>query len=103
MSSEFMDIAGNENSLSVNENRKEDLCLIRVYNKVCADCRLSSNCWKKEYKIREKALKQCEKIIEKKGSNTAEIIKILDEFCVKPDAVTEELKIGIEIRRIEKI
>ncbi|MBR5785770.1 MAG: SpoIIE family protein phosphatase [Clostridia bacterium] len=103
MSSEFMDIAGNENLLSANECKNEDSCLIRVYNKVCSDCKLSSNCWKREYKIREKALKQCEKIIEKKGSNTSEIMRILSEFCVKPDAVTDELKIGIEIRRIEKI
>ena len=30
-------------------------------------------------------------------------MRILSEFCIKPDAVTDELKIGIEIKRVEKI
>lgn len=45
MSSEFIDItaAGAEKS-------KEDPCVIRVFNKVCANCQMNGNCWKREYR-----------------------------------------------------
>ena len=98
MSEEFLDIISKGD-----DKKKEDSCLIRVINKVCHDCKFYHNCWEKEYKIREKSVKQCEKIIDKNGEKTTEIISILGEFCIKPDAVIDELRIGIEIRRIEKI
>ena len=103
MSTEFMDIAGTENNTSRSDRKKEDSCIVRMYNKVCANCRLCNRCWKQEYKIREKSFLRCEKLIEKDGDKTVEIMRILSEFCIKPDAVTEELKIGIEIKRVEKI
>lgn len=103
MSSEFMDIAATEKPAVNSDRKKEDSCIVRVYNKVCANCRLCNRCWKQEYKIREKSFRQCEKYIEKDGDKTAEIMRILSEFCIKPDAVTDELKIGIEIKRVEKI
>ena len=98
MSEEFLDIISKGD-----DKKKEDSCLIRVINKVCHDCKFYDSCWKKEYKIREKAIKQCEKIIDKKGEKTVELISILGDFCIKPDDVIDELRIGIEIRRIEKI
>lgn len=98
MSEEFMDIV-----TSAEDKKKHDSCVMRVYDKVCSDCKMESSCWKKDYKKREKALRQCEKIIEQSGDKNKEIIEILNEFCIKPDCVTEELRIGIEIRRIEKL
>ena len=103
MSSEFMDIAANEKPVVHSDRKKEDTCIVRMYNKVCANCRLCNRCWKQEYKFREKSFRQCEKLIEKDCDKTAEIMRILSEFCIKPDAVTDELKIGIEIKRVEKI
>lgn len=103
MSTEFMDFASTETPIKNSNGTKENTCMVRVYNKVCANCRLGNRCWKQEYKIREKNFKQCEKLIEKDSDKTAEIMRILSEFCIKPDVVVDELKIGIEIKRIEKI
>lgn len=98
MSEEFLDIISKGD-----DKKKDDSCLIRVINKVCFDCKLYDNCWKREFKIREKAIKQCEKIIDKNGEKNTEILSIIGEFCIKPNTVIDELRIGIEIRRIEKI
>ena len=103
MSTEFMDFAAAEKIRVLSGRKKEETCMLRVYNKVCANCKFGNRCWKQEYKLREKSFRQCEKLIEKDGDKTAEIMQILNEFCIKPDAVIDELKIAIEIKRIEKI
>lgn len=98
MSSEFIDItaAGAEKS-------KEDPCVIRVFNKVCANCQMNGNCWKREYRLREKALRECRRIIEKEGDKNPGVMAVLGKFCIKPQEVIDEIRISIEIQRTEKI
>ena len=48
MSEEFMDIV-----TSAEDKKKHDSCVMRVYDKVCSDCKMESSCWKKDYKKRE--------------------------------------------------
>jgi serine phosphatase len=98
MSSEFIDI-----STAATETSKEDPCVIRVFNKVCANCQMSGSCWKREYRLREKALRECKRRIEKEGDKNPGVMALLGKFCIKPQEVIDEIRIAIEIQRTEKI
>ncbi len=98
MSSEFIDI-----TTAAADKSKEDSCVIRVFHKVCGGCPLSGNCWKREYALREKSLRECKKIIEKEGDKNPEIMALLGKFCIKPQEVIDEIRIAIEIQRTERI
>lgn len=98
MSSEFIDI-----STAGAEKGKEDACVIRVFNKVCTNCQMNGNCWKREYQLREKALRECKRRIERDGDKNPGVMSVLGKFCIKPQEVIDELRIAIEIQRTEKI
>lgn len=98
MSSEILDF-----STISSINKKEDSEILRVYNKVCSNCRLYNECCKNNYKSCEKNFIKCKNIILKNGDKRAEATKILNDFCIKAREVIEELRIAIEIQRIERI
>ncbi len=98
MSAELLEFS-TENISTKNDNSG----MLRVFNKVCSNCKLYGECWKKDYASREKTLLQCKKIINMNGDKRAEAFSILRDFCIRPNDVIEELRIGIEIERIEKI
>lgn len=98
MSNEFLDY-----TTSYNLNKKEDSSIARILTKVCGNCRLKNECWKRDYKSRENTLIKCKNIIIKNNNSKEEANRILSEFCIKTHELLEELRIGIEIQRIEKI
>lgn len=98
MSSEFIDI-----STAGADRNQEDPCVIRVFQKVCANCQMNGSCWKREYKLREKALRECKRIIEKEGDKNPGVMAILGKFCIRPQEVVDEIRISLEIQRTEKI
>lgn len=98
MSSEILEF-----STSFKDNKKEKSDFLRGINKVCCNCRLCNDCWKYNYKATEKTLLQCKNIISNNGDKREEVNNILSKFCLKPSNVLEELRIAIEIQRIERI
>lgn len=98
MSSEFIDI-----STAGAERVKEDPCVVRVLSRVCSDCKMSDGCWKRDYRVREKTLRDCRRMIEKDGDKKPGAISELSKFCIRPQDVIDEMRIAIEIQRTEKI
>lgn len=99
MSSEFIDIS----TASGDEHAKEDPCVVRVLGRVCSDCQMRDSCWKRDFRVREKTLRDCRRMVEKDGDKKLNAVSELSKFCIRPQDVIDEMRIAMEIQRTERI